>query len=671
MSRIPRFLTATGAACALVLSPAVAFAAQPGDIDPIYDAVDDAPFDLTVTGTFETGIYDEGASEIVQAHGDRLFSVNAAAGSVSVLDMSDPTAMTELFRIAGDGVANSVAVRDDGLGVVALENADDKTAPGSLLFFDANADEPAVLGTVEAGSLPDMVTFSPDGAYAVVANEGEPADDFSSDPEGSIGVVALPAGVAAPAQDDMRIADFHAFEGVELDDSVRDAFGPIRNEELPRSTNWEPEYISVVGGTAYAVLQEANAVATVDLATAEVTDVWGLGFQNWGEVALDPSDRDPEDAPEINLATYPGLYGMPMPDGIQSYEVGGETYLVTANEGDAREWGDYVEPARVKDLADPEEAPASQGPLCENLAAYEDDAALGRLEVSTAMGFDEQQGCYSELYAYGARSFSIYTTSGERVFDSGSEFEELTARLSESTDLVFNSGHDNNELENRSDAKGVEPENLTIGEVDGRTYAFIGFERLSGVVVYDITDPAAPSYVEFLSNREFDTNLGDEYEALEESGASAEELAALVSQVGDLGPEGLDFIPADASPSGVPMIVVGNEVTGSTTLYELDGAPVAEPTPAPTPEPTATPEPTPTPDPTPEPAPTAEPTPGPTEAPTEEPSEEPSASPEPAPAPDDAEDDELAATGGEAAWGIALLGAALVAAGLVARTRRA
>ncbi|MGO2097151.1 MAG: choice-of-anchor I domain-containing protein, partial [Candidatus Microbacterium stercoravium] len=234
MMKSPRYLLAVGAACALALSPVAASAAQPGDIDPIYDAVPDAPFDLSVAGTFETGIFDAGASEIVQAHGNRLFSVNADAGSVFAIDMTDPAAMSELYQVgAPGGVANSVAIRDDGLGVVALEDADDKTAPGRLLFFDANADEPTVLGEVTVGSLPDMVTVSPDGAYAVVANEGEPADDFSSDPEGSVGVVALPDAVAAPSQDDVRTADIHAFEGVELEDSVRDAFGPILNDKFP------------------------------------------------------------------------------------------------------------------------------------------------------------------------------------------------------------------------------------------------------------------------------------------------------------------------------------------------------------------------------------------------------------------------------------------------------
>ena len=676
MMKSPRYLLAVGAACALALSPVAASAAQPGDVDPIYDAVPDAPFDLSVAGTFETGIFDAGASEIVQAHGNRLFSVNADAGSVFAIDMTDPAAMSELYQVgAPGGVANSVAIRDDGLGVVALEDADDKTAPGRLLFFDANADEPTVLGEVTVGSLPDMVTVSPDGAYAVVANEGEPADDFSSDPEGSVGVVALPDAVAAPSQNDVRTADFHAFEGVELDDSVRDAFGPILNDEFPRSTTWEPEYVTVQEGTAYVALQEANAIATVDLDTATVTDVFGLGFIDRGVVPLDASDRDPEDAPTINIATYPGLYGVPMPDGVHSYRVGDETYIVTANEGDAREWGDYVEPARVKDLGT-EDAPGT-GPLCENLEGYDDDAALGRLEVTTEMGFDEQQGCYSELYAFGSRSFSIYSADGELVFDSGAEFEELSARLSENTPLVFNSGHDDNEFDSRSDAKGVEPENLTIGEVDGRSYAFIGFERLGGVIVYDVTDPAAPSYVEYINNRSFDVSLGDEYEALEEAGASEQELAELVNSVGDLGPEGLDFISAESSPTGVPMIVVGNEVTGSTTLYTLDEAPTA-PAEDPVPEPTETAAPTPEPTETAAPAPSEEPAPAPSEKPSQEPAPAPAPGGDPAPSENPTQqptpsEEPLAPTGGGVAWGLGAGAVALVAAGIVlaARTRRA
>ncbi|QBR75125.1 choice-of-anchor I family protein [Microbacterium sediminis] len=556
-------VAAAAAVCAFAIVPATAANAVIVD-EPIVDSIPNAPFQIVPTGTFETGIFDQGASEIVQTYGNRIFSVNAAAGSVFVIDMSNPAALEQVGEIASEGgVANSVAVRADGLGAVALEDAADKTAPGRILFFNANTLE--TLGAVTVGSLPDMVTISPDGKYALVANEGEPNDAFTVDPEGSVSVIALPGSLQAPRQADVRTADFHAFEDAELPEGMRDAFGPILNEDLPRSTNWEPEYITVQGGTAYAALQEANAVAVIDLATATVTDLWGLGYTDRGLIPLDASDHDPEGAPTINIATYPGLHGIPMPDGIQSYVVGGQTYLVTANEGDAREWGDYAEPARVKNLADD-----GYGPLCDDLAAYADDAQLGRLEVTTEMGFNEAEGCYDELYTFGSRSFSIYTADGDLVFDSGAQFEELTKRLSEETDLVFNAGHDDNELESRSDAKGVEPENLTIGEVDGRTYAFIGFERLSGVVAYDITDPVAPTYVSYINNRDFGVSLADEYEDLEEAGATPEALADLVKSAGDLGPEGLDFVAAANSPTGKPLLVVGNEVTGSTTVYTLD-----------------------------------------------------------------------------------------------------
>ena len=545
--------------CAGALVPVAANAVIVAD--PVNDRVADAPFTAVPTGTFETGLFDQGASEIVKHFGDRLFSVNAAAGAVFVLDASDPANPVELFQLGVDGtVANSVAVRADGLGVVALENAADKTAPGRVLFFDATADtaEDAVLGTVTVGSLPDMVTVSPDGAYAVVANEGEPADDFLTDPEGSISVIALPAGIAAPAQDAVQTADFHAFENGALPEGVR-TFGPTPEPGNPVSRNLEPEYITVVGATAYTTLQEANAIAVVDLPSATVTDILPLGLKDWGTVGIDASDKDGV----VNITTRPGLKGMYMPDGIASYEAGGQTFLVTANEGDARaDWGDYSDEVRVKDLADD-----GYGPLCDEIAGLGDDETAGRINVSKEDGFDDARGCYSELWAYGGRSFSIWTADGQLVFDSGAQFEQITSQLE---GVVFNAGHDDNEAESRSDAKGVEPENLVIGEIAGRTLAFIGLERLSGVMAYDITDPAAPTYVSYFDNRDFTVNLGEEIEALEDAGASDADIAALVKSAGDLGPEGLDFIPASESPSGEALLVTGNEITGSTTIWTLD-----------------------------------------------------------------------------------------------------
>lgn len=96
-----------------------------------------------------------------------------------------------------------MSVRADGLVAVALE-APTKTDAGWVAFFDATDADGGALGAVRVGALPDMVTFTPDGDRVVVANEGEPADDFSIDPEGSVGVIDVPAGLAAPRRTTWR-----------------------------------------------------------------------------------------------------------------------------------------------------------------------------------------------------------------------------------------------------------------------------------------------------------------------------------------------------------------------------------------------------------------------------------------------------------------------------------
>ncbi|PYF97800.1 LPXTG-motif cell wall anchor domain-containing protein [Georgenia satyanarayanai] len=551
---------------------------------PVSVTAGDAAFELTAIGTYESGVFDESAAEIVTFHAatQRLFVVNAAAATVDVLDLSDPAAPALLHRIetpgtaAADGstvtagaVANSVAVRADGLGVIAVEHPT-KTEPGWLVAFDAAGDG-ELLGAVRVGPLPDMVTTTADGRYAVVANEGEPADDFTADPEGSVAVVTLPASVAAPTQDDVRTAGFHAWDdGTRvLPVGVR-VFGPTpHGEDLPVSRNLEPEYVTIGADdrTAYVALQEANAVAVVDLGSATVSDLWPLGLKDHSVEGngLDPSDRDPEDAPTINIRTYPGVRGVYMPDGMASYTAGGQTYLVTANEGDAREWGDYVESVRVKDLGDPDETPAPA--VCEDapVADFLGDEHLGRLNVSIAGGLAEDGSCFEELHAFGGRSLSIWTTDGEQVFDTGDELERITAAA---VPEFFNSNHSESTLEGRSEDKGPEPENLAIGEVDGRTYAFLGLERVGGVVVHDITDPTDAFFVTYLNNRDFSVSMEDVIDA--EPGTDA--VQAALTQAGDLGPEGVTFIPAADSGTGLPLVAVGNEVSGTTTIFSVGRA---------------------------------------------------------------------------------------------------
>lgn len=152
------------------------------------------------------------------------------------------------------------------------------------------------------------------------------------------------------------------------------------------------------------------------------------------------------------------------------------------------------------------------------------------------------------LYSYGGRSFSIRTTTGALVFDSGDELEQITAAFLPTN---FNASHSNNTFDNRSTSKGPEPEGLVVGKAYGRTLAFIGFERIGGIAVYDITDPFAPELVDYVNNRDFTNPFN-------------------FATAGDLGPEGLAFISAEDSPNGQPMLAVAHEVSGTTTLYQIN-----------------------------------------------------------------------------------------------------
>jgi hypothetical protein len=105
-----------------------------------------------------------------------------------------------------------------------------------------------------------------------------------------------------------------------------------------------------------------------------------------------------------------------------------------------------------------------------------------------------------------------------------------------------------------------------VGEVDGRQYAFIAFERIGGVIVYDITDPAAPRFQFYINNRNFAV---DPDEVCLDNLPKRPACAA----AGDLGPESVLFIPATRSPISRPLLVLVHEVSDSTTIFRIDPAP--------------------------------------------------------------------------------------------------
>ncbi len=311
----------------------------------------------------------------------------------------------------------------------------------------------------------------------------------------------------------------------------------------------EPEYITVSedSKTAWVTLQENNAIAELDIEKGKFTEIHGLGFKNHNEdgQGFDGSAIDSATNNGINIQKWPVL-GMYQPDGIASYRVGKHTYLVTANEGDAREYSNFVEEARVRDLIlDPT---AFLNPTPAQLQAA--GAPLRDLRVTSASGKVDPActaGCvYNKLYLFGARSFSIWNTNGSLVFDSGDEIEKQVA--AQFPDF-FNVNHTSNTKDNRSPRKGPEPEGVTLGKVRGRTYAFIGLERMSGVMIYDITNPKDPEFVSYFNDR-FPTNPAADGNS-------------------DLGPEGLKFISEDESPTGEPLLLVGNEVSGTVAIYRI------------------------------------------------------------------------------------------------------
>lgn len=531
-------------------------------------------FNMELMARHESGVYGLSAAEIVDydAVAQKVLVVNAVSGRVDVLDASNLSssdavtgsaalALNNLpllneLDVASDiglprlGGVNSLAVHDDLLAV-AIERGDEagnsKQANGYVAFYRRVDGAYSYLKAVEVGALPDNVVFSPNGQWVLTANEGEPNNAYDVDPEGSVALIAVTDGAPADSATLVRFTDFNVggSRAAEVSDMIK-----INGPGASVAQDLEPEYIAVSAdsSTAWVSLQENNALAKIDIASATVTSLLALGAKDFGlaENAIDASDRDDM----VNIRPYEGVYGLYMPDTVASYQWHGSDFVVTANEGDSRDYDGFSEEARAHDLVLDANHP--------QVAAAQDNTLLGRLKVTTSMGDEDGDGEYEKIYAYGGRSFSILDSDGRRVFDSGSDFERITAAL---LGINFNNNNDENAGDSRSDDKGPEPEALAVGNVGDKTYAFIGLERTGGIMVYDITNPFAVQFVDYVVNRDFSTDFSVDTDNGETEGN--------IQLAGDLGPEGMKFVPAERSPFGVPMLVVGNEVSGTTSVYRI------------------------------------------------------------------------------------------------------
>ncbi len=477
---------------------------------------------VTRLAQFNSGVGSAG-SEVVAFEDGKFYVTNGEADRIDVFTLADgKVGAIDLSGLPNYGGITSVAVKN-GVIAVAVANATGTDAGFVALI---PADDLTAVSVVAVGAGPDMVTFSADGAKVFVAIEGEP--DGGVDPKGGVSIVTLAATLAASA---VSTVDFAAFDGQE--DALR-AQGVRIFPGKSASDDFEPEYIAVdpQTGDLIVTLQEANAVAVIDPDTETVTAIRSLGTVDHSVDGngIDASDRDGA----INIRTWP-VQGMRMADAIAAFEVGGQTYYATANEGDARDADERVEDLALDPAAFPDAATLQQA---EN---------LGRLEVSTVDGDVDGDGDYDALYSYGSRSFTIFNSDGDVVFDSGDFFEQYIAtNFPDRFNSTQATQGDPTGDENRSDAKGPEPEAVAIAKVEGRTLAIIGMERDSGLFIFDVSDPANATFVTYVNGVEN----------------------------GDLRPEIITVIPPEQSATGRTEIAVSYEESGTTSVFELTfGAP--------------------------------------------------------------------------------------------------
>lgn len=481
---------------------------------------------------------------------DRLLTVGP--GGVEILNFANPAAPTPVaalnFSSPTPGLIyspNSVAVRN-GVAAVAVEVSDTSTGtgvraakrPGFVRFFDV-ATGTQIGSDVTVGAQPDMITFTPDGTRLLTANEGESNGYYTTtstasnltinpnlvDPEGSVSIIDVSSGVANATVQTATFTSFNSQINTLRASGVR-IFGP----NATVAQDLEPEYITVKGDKAYVTLQDNNALAVIDIPTATVTNIKSFGLKDHSLAGnrLDPSDQDSQRA----LRNAP-IFGMYQPDAIDSFVVAGQTFLITANEGDSR--ADFF-PNNVEEIRLGNAGYVLDPTVFPNAAALKANSNLGRLNVSRATGNLDGDNDFDQIHAYGTRSFSIWNAAGDLVWDSGEILESIALAQDNAR---FNASHDASASpDSRSDDKGPEPEAVTIGEVNGRIMAFIANERLGGVMTFDVTNPAAPSFVQYINTWPVDR-----------------------------GPEGLIFIPAVDSPNGYPLLVVSNEISNTVSVF--------------------------------------------------------------------------------------------------------
>lgn len=491
---------------------------------------------MSLLTSFSNGAEGTNSAEIVafDSTSFRLYIANSIGGKLDIVDFSNPAAPSLLNSVSMTpyGGINSLTVYN-GIVAAAVENTDPQ-ANGSVVFFDGNG---AFLNQVTVGAMPDMITFNRDYTKIVVACEGEPKTDYSVDPEGSIAIVDLTPGIAALTNTNVSIAGFTAYNGQEAtlrSQGIR-IFGPGSSA----AQDFEPEYITIADDnqTAYVSLQENNAMAVVNLATATVTEIRPLGLMDYSSGnGMDASDQ----TSGIFISSIP-VKGAFMPDALAHATIGGQEYIFSANEGDAREYTAVTDVARLS-------ATSLDATAFPDQTILKSNQFLGRLNVLQATGDTDSDGDKDEIHTLGTRSFSIWNAAtGALVFDSKDLIEQITSSHPTLSGL-FNASNTSGTVvsKNRSDDKGPEPEGVATAFINGNHYLFVSLERVGGVLIFNIDNPSEPVYSGYYNNRTVATNGPDR------------------------GAEGIIYIPATASPNNHDIVILANEVSSTLSVFQVN-----------------------------------------------------------------------------------------------------
>ena len=476
-------------------------------------------------------------------------SANHAAQSYTLTSGGTLTAGAAISLNSVVGTAadiNSVSsVLNDvrGFGVATIiPTVNTEGSLGRIAIFDKS--NGSILKTLDVGYHPDSVSMTPDGTKLLIVNEGEfistsAVATFAR--PGSVSVIDISgvtagnyttalAGLTSGAVSTYDFTAGNLGSGVTID-GLRNARLDTLTTKTANAGDIEPEYITATNTTAYVTLQENNAIAALDLATGKYTAIHDLGSIT---KTIDASDRDGASS-GTSISINDVVRGLPMPDTLTKFEREGSTFLVTANEGDARpDDGDIARgAASAIDIVD--DGSGDQIYTGGNVG----NTGIGRLSILKDQGDTDGDGLIENPTMMGTRSFSIWNAeTGALVFDSASMIEEFVA-ANDPTTFNINSGN-LAAKDTRSDDKGPEVEALAFGSIDGKDFVFVGAERQNGIFQFDITD---------LENV-FIAGYYNPISGTDDSGG------AFIS------PESIVFIGAGDNPTGQNLLLVGFEGTG-------------------------------------------------------------------------------------------------------------